>query len=206
MADMALRPNASSGNPGRTYQWYTGQPVFPFGYGLSYTSFSYQFIDQTAAVQQTAVWAAKAHAWARHRGAADRSGAPFLTYAANVTNTGDMSADTSVLLFVNSSVPDTPLQRLIGYVHLRDLRPVESRTVYFDVSLSSVLWVDAAGDRWLQPGNYRVFIGHAGYAAAEMSFEMAGKAELVQRWPRRSGQASPHAEGGEVATEVPLRQ
>lgn len=42
MYDMAMRPNKTNGNPGRTYRFYSGPDVlFPFGTGLSYTSFSY---------------------------------------------------------------------------------------------------------------------------------------------------------------------
>ncbi len=40
MLDMRMRP--SNVSPGRTYKFYTGQPVYEFGYGLSYTTFSYQ--------------------------------------------------------------------------------------------------------------------------------------------------------------------
>ncbi len=34
MTDMGMRPNATSGNPGHTYRFYTGTPVYPFGSGL----------------------------------------------------------------------------------------------------------------------------------------------------------------------------
>ena len=201
MTDMSLRPNATTGNPGRTYQWYTGQPVFPFGFGLSYSSFSYHFTDTPAAVQRTEEWAKRSHAWAVQRGMADHSGAPFVSYVANVTNTGGVVSDTSVLLFLNSTVPDTPLQRLIGYTHVYALAAGETRVVYFDVQLASLMAVDAEGDRWLRPGQYRVFIGHAGYAEEEAMFEMAGEAELIQRWPRRPSEA-PGGAGGEGRVKV----
>jgi hypothetical protein len=45
MFDMQMRP--SSTNPGRTYKFYTGQAVFEFGYGLSYTTFSYAWGNDT---------------------------------------------------------------------------------------------------------------------------------------------------------------
>ncbi|KAL3626584.1 Beta-D-xylosidase 1 [Castilleja foliolosa] len=43
MTDMGLRADPSRGYPGRTYRFYKGQVVFPFGFGLSYTSFRHTF-------------------------------------------------------------------------------------------------------------------------------------------------------------------
>jgi beta-D-xylosidase 4 len=47
MTDMNLRPNSTS--PGRTYIWYTGVPVYEFGYGEHYTTFSYEWVQAPAA-------------------------------------------------------------------------------------------------------------------------------------------------------------
>lgn len=41
MTDMDMRPNPSSGYPGRTYRFYKGPVVYPFGHGLSYTTFTH---------------------------------------------------------------------------------------------------------------------------------------------------------------------
>ncbi|XP_006858943.2 beta-xylosidase/alpha-L-arabinofuranosidase 1 [Amborella trichopoda] len=41
MTSMPLRPIDDLGYPGRTYKFFSGKPLFPFGYGLSYTSFNY---------------------------------------------------------------------------------------------------------------------------------------------------------------------
>lgn len=40
MTDMNMRPNSTSGFPGRSYRFYTGKPVYKFGHGLSYSFFS----------------------------------------------------------------------------------------------------------------------------------------------------------------------
>ena len=48
MTDMSMRP--SSTNPGRTYKFYTGQAVYEFGYGLSYTNFSYTWYNDSRSV------------------------------------------------------------------------------------------------------------------------------------------------------------
>ncbi|PPR93654.1 hypothetical protein GOBAR_AA27023 [Gossypium barbadense] len=47
MTDMRMRPEPSSGYPGRTYRFYQGPKVFEFGYGLSYTNYSYEFLPLT---------------------------------------------------------------------------------------------------------------------------------------------------------------
>ena len=41
MSNMNMRPNASTGYPGRTYRFFTGTPIWEFGHGLSYSNFSY---------------------------------------------------------------------------------------------------------------------------------------------------------------------
>ncbi|XP_039055314.1 probable beta-D-xylosidase 7 [Hibiscus syriacus] len=44
MTDMRMRPDPSSRYPGRTYRFYQGPKVFEFGYGLSYSNYSYEFL------------------------------------------------------------------------------------------------------------------------------------------------------------------
>ena len=41
LTSMQLRPDDTHGYPGRTYKFFNGSTVFPFGYGLSYTKFNY---------------------------------------------------------------------------------------------------------------------------------------------------------------------
>ncbi|ONK74009.1 uncharacterized protein A4U43_C03F1850 [Asparagus officinalis] len=47
MTDMRMRADPASGYPGRTYRFFTGTPVFKFGYGLSYSTYSYEFTSRT---------------------------------------------------------------------------------------------------------------------------------------------------------------
>lgn len=44
MTNMNMRPDRATGYPGRTYRFYTGKAVYPFGYGLSYTTFSHSLV------------------------------------------------------------------------------------------------------------------------------------------------------------------
>ncbi|KAJ9562475.1 hypothetical protein OSB04_007635 [Centaurea solstitialis] len=45
MNDMNMRPNPSRGYPGRTYRFYTGDVVYGFGHGLSYTNYTYDLLS-----------------------------------------------------------------------------------------------------------------------------------------------------------------
>lgn len=47
MTDMRMRAEPSSGYPGRTYRFYKGKKVFEFGYGLSYSNYSYELVSVT---------------------------------------------------------------------------------------------------------------------------------------------------------------
>lgn len=48
MFDMNMRPNPTTGNPGRSYRFYTGTPVYKFGDGLSYNTFNYSMASEIA--------------------------------------------------------------------------------------------------------------------------------------------------------------
>lgn len=50
MTDMRMRSDPASGYPGRTYRFYSGKPVYEFGYGLSYSSFSYKLNSTTKSI------------------------------------------------------------------------------------------------------------------------------------------------------------
>jgi len=197
MFDQNIRPNPATGNPGRTYKWYTGTPVYPFGYGLSYSSFSYKFLSSTSVAKEAvyeelsiADLLASGKEWLplnQDSGgrSVDASYAPFITYAANVTNTGNVRASTSVLLFLNSSLPNTAPQTLIGYVYVSELAAGETRTVYFDIQQKQITQVDEMGDRWLLPGDYSVFIGYAGHVEHELTFSLTGQASILLTFPRQ---------------------
>jgi len=47
MTDMRMRADPSTGYPGRTYRFYKGPKVYEFGYGLSYSNYSYEFVSVT---------------------------------------------------------------------------------------------------------------------------------------------------------------
>jgi beta-glucosidase len=84
---------------GRTYRYFEGKPLYPFGYGLSYTSFSYSNLTVPAAVS---------------------AGSPVIVEV-TVTNTGKRPGDEVTQLYMNfPGVPGAPLRALRGFrrIHL----------------------------------------------------------------------------------------
>ena len=114
---------------GRTYRFFTGTPLYPFGYGLSYTTFAYQNL----------------------RTSADTLAAgDTLTVRVDVTNTGKRAGDEVVQLYVRhlgSSVA-RPREDLRGYKRIT-LRPRETRTVEFSLPASSLAYWNPDTHRWV---------------------------------------------------------
>jgi hypothetical protein len=99
MDDMAMRPGNAS--KGRTYRFYTGRAVWPFGFGLSYTNFSLAF---AATVPRAATVPA---ATLQHG---------VLSFDVVVANTGALAGATALQLYVRTpDVPDSPLSTLVAF-------------------------------------------------------------------------------------------
>merc|ERR1712072_600226 len=96
-------------NPGRTYRFYTGKSVIPFGFGMSYTSFKYAMVKQPSTVSLDALvnlisqTNAAGHRFVRSQHVQDTSQETnweaSVQYAVNVTNTGNRDSDDVVLGF-----------------------------------------------------------------------------------------------------------
>jgi beta-glucosidase len=126
----------------RTYRYFTGTPLWPFGHGLSYTSFGY------AAPAAASVVAGQT-----------------LNVRATVRNTGARAGDEVVQAYL---VPPpgppggltTPmLQRQLAGFRRVSLTPGTSATVSFDIDARAMSLVARDGSRRVVPGAYRLFIG-----------------------------------------------
>ena len=173
MTDQSMR--ASDSNPGRTYKFYKGQTVFPFGQGLSYSSFSYQTVERVQAQYTIAKLIGNARADDRQADVA---------WTVNVTNTGAVMSDVVVLAFVSSNASfagvTPPLKELFDYARLR-LLPRQSEVVTFGLSYRVLSQVDENGHAWLLPGRYEVKLQNEG--EERHVFELVGEATLVEDFP-----------------------
>ncbi|MEU3347763.1 glycoside hydrolase family 3 C-terminal domain-containing protein [Streptomyces sp. NPDC006700] len=120
----------------QTYLYYEGTPLFPFGHGLSYTSFGYG--DLTAQVERDTV-----------------------CVSFTVTNTGRVTADEVAQLYTRAANPSVPRPRRELAAHRRlTLAPGESATLTFEVPLTRLEFWDVSQGRWrLEPGPYDLLVG-----------------------------------------------
>lgn len=153
MFDMRMRPSIT--NPGRTYKFYTGQAVYEFGTGLSYTTFVYSWSNNTMISSYLIRSLIKDNDDEKH----------FVigSLRVNVTNTGLMAGDDVVLAFIkppqtlrNDQTP--PIKQLIGFERVH-LNVNETTQVFFPLQISTFLTVAHDGSKWLYPGSYRIIIG-----------------------------------------------
>jgi beta-glucosidase len=142
---------------GRTYRYFAGKPLFPFGYGLSYTTFSYGGLELP-----------------RHT---IKAGDP-LTVMATVTNTGRREGDEVAQLYLSfPKVPGAPLHALRGFRRIH-LLPGESRNVRFELRSRDLSMVTDQGKIVVAAGTYTVSIGGGqpgtGAASIAGTFQVRG--------------------------------
>jgi hypothetical protein len=161
MFNMAMHANATY--PGRTHRFYTGNPVYAFGTGLSYSTFEIKKQKQT--IQQQLVSEAQLHSQMDEGLMTDLSQtAPaVIDVSVVVTNTGTMGGKHTVLAFLSaprSSKDDfsVPLQSLVGYEKV-DLEPGQSKVVNFALSAREFTLVEGEGRYTTRAGEWILRIG-----------------------------------------------
>jgi len=126
----------------RGYEHNRVKPLFPFGYGLSYTTFAFSNLTVSPA--------------------APKVGEP-VTVAFDVANTGARAGAAVAQLYLGNptaSVPRPP-KELKGFARV-ELTPGETRRVSLVLNPRAMSYWDAAGHAWKQePGRFTVFVGHS---------------------------------------------
>jgi beta-glucosidase len=123
---------------GRTYRYFEGTPLYPFGYGLSYTTFSYSGLT----VPKEAV-----------------NAGDTVTVEATVTNTGKVAGDEVAQLYLSfPNEPGAPLRALRGFERVH-LGPGSSQKVRFELRPRELSMVNEAGEPIIAEGDYTVSVG-----------------------------------------------
>jgi beta-glucosidase len=126
--------------PGRTYRYFDGQPLYPFGYGLSYTTFKYTNLQTPKSIKA----------------------GEDINVTVEVTNSGKTAGDEVVQLYVKdleASVP-VPIQSLQGIKRLH-LLPGEKRKVDFVLKPKQISVIDNDTRYVVEPGDIEIAIGGA---------------------------------------------
>jgi beta-glucosidase len=147
-------PDFYNADPSRVWKYVDsgGEPLFPFGFGLSYTTFRY---DRLAVQAPTS------------------GGHGDIHVTVDVTNTGDRAGDEVAQLYVRENVSsvETPERALKGFSRIR-LQPGETRTVTFVVPQRQ-LAVWNAGNKWaVEAGRYTVWAGGSSRPGLSTEFNL----------------------------------
>ena len=131
---------ASGSNPGHTYQYYGGTPIYPFGYGLGYTSFEYSNMTED-------------------KSSVDANGE--ITFTVDVKNSGTVAGKEVVQLYVahpNAGSGNTPKKQLKGFEKV-ELQPGESKTVTIKLNVRDMYLFDESAQRDIVPaGTYTAYL------------------------------------------------
>jgi beta-glucosidase len=129
----------------RTYRYFKGEPLYPFGYGLSYTSFEYSNM-RIGAVGKTRP----------------------IKISIDVRNTGKYAGDEVVQLYIKDKKAScrVPLKQLAGFERI-NLKPGQKKKVNFIIKPEQLALVNEQGKRVVEPGGFEAFAGgvQPGYEA-----------------------------------------
>lgn len=143
------RPNTAH----KDYVYTDSSPLYPFGYGMSYTSFEYDDFSLSA-------------------DSVELSGS--VTASVTVTNTGECSGHHVPQLYTHAVYPSVtqPVQELAGFERIH-LKPGESKRVSFELPATRLAFYDANMDLIVEAGTYELRIGRsAADIASKQSLEI----------------------------------
>ena len=147
----------------RTYRYFDGQPLYPFGYGLSYSKFEYTNLKVSTA---------------------ELNAGDSLQVEVDIKNAGEREGDEVAELYLSfPKLPGTPLRALRGFKRVH-LAPGSVQHVSFSLEARELSHVNAAGDRIVAAGAYQVSVGggQPGTAApgVQAAFSVRGKQKLPE--------------------------
>ena len=127
-------------------------PLFPFGFGLSYTTFSYGPLTLSSnSMTETG----------------------SITASVTVTNTGDYAGAEVVQLYIRDMVGSIarPVQELKDFARIH-LQPGDSRTVTFNITPDKLKFYNSDYDFVLEPGDFEVMVGTDSHHVQRVPFTL----------------------------------
>ena len=140
---------------GRTYRYFAGTPLWPFGYGLSYSTFKYSNLrlapDTIGPQEQTKV-------------------------SVDVTNTGKSRGDEVAQLYIRDEVSSVtrPIKELRAFQRIV-LDPGQSHTVEFTLGPEQLSFLDRDMHRVVEPGTFKIMVGGNSVEVIETKLNVVAK-------------------------------
>jgi beta-glucosidase len=148
---------------GRTYRYFAGEPLYPFGFGLSYTTFAYSNLRLPASIRV----------------------GENVTVTVGVRNTGGREGEEVVQLYVTDVQAGAPVPiRSLQGVRRVLLKPGETKSVSFSLTPRQLSLIDFQNRRVVEPGVFEVSVGgkqpgFTGRADAGTTGSVTGQFEVV---------------------------
>ncbi|BBE19537.1 beta-glucosidase [Aquipluma nitroreducens] len=148
---------------GRTYRYFRQSPLYPFGFGLSYTNFTYTDLNLPKEVKM----------------------GEDVTVSVKVTNTGDRDGDEVVQLYLTDEKASTPrpIRSLEGFKRI-SLKKGESQIVSFTLVPRQLSMINDKDKQVVEPGFFTIAVGgeqpgFTGAAKAETTGTLSGRMKLI---------------------------
>jgi xylan 1,4-beta-xylosidase len=196
--NMNLRPGPE--NPGRTYVWYTGNPVLPFGYGLHYTDFSASWAETPKASYDIGSLGNRASRtqpppnellldWPSFSSldGTHLDLLPFVNISVNIKNIGgkaNPASDYVGLLFIsteNGGPSPYPNKELASYGRLHNIPVGSTQQLTFSLTLDNIARTDVNGNRYVYPGDYTLALDYD--SKITFKFTLTGIEKLIDAFP-----------------------
>ncbi|WP_111308712.1 beta-glucosidase BglX [Confluentibacter sediminis] len=129
-------------------------PLYPFGYGLSYTSFMYSNLIVNKVSEEN------------------------VDVTFTLKNTGKVTGKEVVQLYIRDVLANVtrPVKELKGF-EIVELKPNQEKTIHFNLTKDALGFFDNAGEFVLEPGEFKVFVGGSSQTVLESGFVMEAKNE-----------------------------
>ena len=146
---------------GRTYRYFEGQPLYPFGYGLSYSKFAYSDAKLSTSILKAG---------------------SDLQVDVDVRNTSSVAGDEVVQAYlVFPKLPGAPLRDLRAFQRV-SIRPGQTQHVHLTLNPRDLSMVNEQGTRLVAAGAYKLFVGGGqpgtGAPGAELTLRIQGEQKL----------------------------
>ena len=148
---------------GKTYRFFSKEPLYPFGYGLSYTTFKYSNLS----IPMTEVAGEK------------------VSVKVTVTNTGSYAGDEVVELYLTDEKASTPrpIRQLEGFTRIT-LKPGESRLVEMNLDPRQFSIINNKEKRVIEPGYFTICVGgkqpgYSGYLDPQFTQVLTARVKLT---------------------------